>query len=96
MNFFVLSAARQHLHAQPALQEKIVCALLTPLVVGDGLHFYVTLWALGDERWDVTQWTPMVWTVIVLGLSMMIPRIAWHLGIGRYVDKRDGQSVKKD
>jgi len=92
MNFFVLSAARQHLHAQPALQEKFVSALLTPLLVGDVLHLYVTLWALGDEKWKVMNWTPMLWMTFVLGLSLMIPRIAWHLGVGRYVDKWDGRS----
>ena len=55
LNFFVLSAARKHLHSHVALQEKIVGALLTPLVVGDFLHLYVTLWALGEHKWEVRK-----------------------------------------
>lgn len=78
----------------PAIQEKIAFSLLTPLMIGDVVHLYVTLWALGDDRWDVRAWGPMLWTTIILGLTLMLPRIAWHLGIGRYVDRRDG-SFKK-
>jgi hypothetical protein len=88
INFFVLTALRQ-LDSQPALQEKIVRSLLLPLLIGDFLHIYVTLWPLGDTRWQLTKWGPMLWATVVLGLSLMIPRIAWHLGIGRYVDRRD-------
>ncbi|KAF8897593.1 hypothetical protein BD779DRAFT_1465741 [Infundibulicybe gibba] len=94
VNYFVLSAARRHLHANPALQEKIVFSLLAPLLVGDVLHLYVTLWALGDLKWDVWNWSPMLWTTIILGLTLMVPRVAWHMGIGRYVDRRDGQLGK--
>lgn len=94
VNLFVLSAARTHLHNYPALQEKLVFALLGPLVIGDFLHLYVTLWALGDQRWDISNWSPMLWTTILLGLSILIPRVAWHLGIGRYVDSRDGNYEK--
>lgn len=90
----MLTAARRHLSAYPALQEKIVLSLLTPLLLGDVLHLYVTLWALGDEKWDVYNWSFMLWTTVILGLTLMIPRIAWHLGIGRYVDKRDGNYNK--
>jgi len=95
LNFFILTAARKHLHSQPALQEKIVGALLTPLVVGDFLHLYVTLWALGEHKWEVRRYTPMLWSTLILGLSLMVPRVAWHLGIGRYVDKRDRVHEKK-
>ncbi|KAH7914181.1 hypothetical protein BJ138DRAFT_1144306 [Hygrophoropsis aurantiaca] len=91
VNFFVLTAIRKHLALQPALQEKIMKSLMIPLLIGDGLHLYVTLWALGEERWDVVNWSPMLWTTIVLGTSLMIPRIMWHLGIWRYVDARDGK-----
>jgi hypothetical protein len=92
VNFFVLTAIRKHLSTQPAIQEKIVFALMTPLLMGDSMHLFVTLWALGDERWDISQWSPMLWTTIVLGFSLMIPRIMWHLGIWRYVDTRDRQA----
>ncbi|PFH52780.1 hypothetical protein AMATHDRAFT_1825 [Amanita thiersii Skay4041] len=87
INFFVLSAARKHLHSNLALQEKIVSALLTPLLIGDILHIYVTLWALGDEKWRIRDWSPMLWSTVILGLTLLIPRAAWHLGIGRYVHK---------
>ncbi|EPQ59458.1 hypothetical protein GLOTRDRAFT_35098 [Gloeophyllum trabeum ATCC 11539] len=90
INVFVLSAARKHLYSQPALQEKIVGALLTPLLCGDVLHLYVTLWALGPERWNVQEWGAVLWSTLLTGLTLIVPRIAWHLGIGRYVDKRDG------
>jgi len=89
LNLFVLTAARKHLASQPATQEKIIRALLTPLLIGDVLHIYVTLWALGDDRWDVARWSPMLWTTVVLGVSLFIPRVMWHLGVWRYVDARD-------
>jgi len=94
VNIFVLTTARRHLHTQPALQEKIVSSLLTPLLIGDCLHLHVTLWALGEHRWEFWNWSPMLVTTIGLGLTLMIPRIAWHLGIGRYVDRRDGNYQK--
>lgn len=93
INIFVLTAARK-LNALPALQEKVVFALLAPLLLGDILHLSVTLWSLGDLKWDVVNWSPMLWTTVLIGLSLMIPRIAWHLGIGRYVDRRDGNFAK--
>jgi hypothetical protein len=96
VNLFVLTAARRHLDGRPALQEKIVRSLLTPLLLGDVLHLYVTLWALGNDRWDVLNWSPMLWTTVILGLSLMIPRITWHLGIGRYTDSRDGSFSRMD
>lgn len=89
INFFMLTAARKHLASQVVMQEKIVRALLIPLLVGDVVHLYVTLWALGDERWDIARWSPMLWTTIIVGLTLMIPRIMWHLGVWRYMDSRD-------
>ncbi|KAG9317507.1 hypothetical protein JVU11DRAFT_1712 [Chiua virens] len=89
LNIFVLTAVRKHLASQPAVQEKVVRAMLTPLVFGDIMHLYVTVWALGDNRWDFAQWTPMLWATEVLGVSLLIPRVMWHLGVWRYVDARD-------
>ncbi|KIJ70026.1 hypothetical protein HYDPIDRAFT_78951 [Hydnomerulius pinastri MD-312] len=89
LNFFVLTAIRKHLGSQLAIQEKITQALMIPLLIGDVMHLYVTLWALGDNRWDISQWSPMLWTTVVLGFSLMVPRTMWHLGIWRYVDARD-------
>ena len=91
INYFVLTMARRHLASQPALQEQVARALLTPLLIGDLLHIILTLWALGDTRWDVSRWTGMLWSTVVLGLGLFVPRLAWHLGIGRYVHKRDGR-----
>lgn len=85
VNFFVLSAARKHLHHDLFLQEKVVSSLMTPLLIGDISHMYMTLWGLGDQRWNFSSWTPMLWTTFILGLTLMIPRIAWHMGVGRYV-----------
>lgn len=93
VNFFVLSAARDHLASNVAVQEKLVFSLLCPLLIGDLLHLYVTFWALGEDKWNLSTWSPMLWTTIGLGLTLMIPRICWHLGIGRYVHRRDGQRV---
>ncbi|KAI6162998.1 hypothetical protein EDD17DRAFT_1570638 [Pisolithus thermaeus] len=93
INFFMLTAARRHLASQVIVQEKIVRALLIPLLIGDVVHLYVTLWALGDERWDVARWSPMLWTTIILGLTLMIPRVMWHLGVWRYMDSRDNVHV---
>ncbi|KAK0453760.1 hypothetical protein EV421DRAFT_707553 [Armillaria borealis] len=94
INFFLLSAVRKHLHALPALQEKFTFALLCPLLIGDLMHLYLTLWSLGDQKWDVRNWSPMLWATIGLGMTLLIPRICWHLGIGRYVDARDGNFPK--
>lgn len=95
LNFFVLGAARKHLHAQPALQEKIVGALLTPLVFGDIFHLVVTLWALGEHKWELKSYTPMLWCTFIFGLVLLVPRVTWHLGIGRYMDSRDKVHRKK-
>jgi len=94
INLFVLTAARRHLQHNLALQEKIVSALMVPLLIGDILHLTITLWALGDDKWDVLNWSPMLLTTVILGCSLLIPRICWHLGIGRYVDSRDGHYLK--
>ena len=89
INFSLLRTARRYLSNQPAIQEKIIGALLMPLLIGDVLHLVVTLWALGDVRWNFSQWSGMLWATVVTGFSLMIPRITWHLGIGRYKDSRD-------
>jgi len=94
INLFVLSAVRTHLKELPALQEKIVFSLLVPLLIGDVFHLGVTFWALGDQKWNFANWTSMLWTTFIVGLTLMVPRICWHLGIGRYVDFRDGSSRK--
>lgn len=95
INFFLLRAARRYLSGHPSLQEKVVGALLTPLLIGDVLHLALTLWALGDIRWSLSEWSVMLWLTVVLGLSLLIPRIAWHLGIGRYTESRDGKGKGK-
>ena len=60
LNVSILYTARKHLHSNLALQEKIVFSLLAPLLAGDFFHLYVTLWALGDQKWDVWSWSPML------------------------------------
>ena len=95
INFFVLGAARKYLFAQPVLQEKIVGALLTPLLIADVVHLSITWWALGDSRWQSWDWSGLLWITFLTGLSLLVPRAAWHLGVGRYVDRRDGQAFRK-
>ncbi|KAJ7665556.1 hypothetical protein B0H17DRAFT_1090930 [Mycena rosella] len=90
LNVCILTQCRVHLSLQPALQEKIVSALLTPLLIGDFLHIYLTLWALGDQRWDFQNWSPMLIITVLFGFTLLVPRVMWQLGIGRYVDSRDG------
>jgi len=95
VNLFVLRAARKHLASQPALQETLVHALLTPLLFGDVIHVVLTLWALDpSERWAVMSWSPLLSLTVFAGLSLLIPRVMWHAGIGRYVHSRD--SVVED
>jgi hypothetical protein len=94
LNFFVLSAARRHLAHAPALQEKIVGAVLTPLLIGDVTHLVTTFWALGADRWDWRNYGATLWIVIVTGLSLLAGRVCWHLGIGRYVDMRDNVKLQ--
>ncbi|KAH9482711.1 hypothetical protein JR316_0004811 [Psilocybe cubensis] len=90
VNLFVLSAVRKNLSNSPDIQERIVFSLLTPLLMGDIFHMWLTFWALGDQKFNFQSWSPMLWTTVILGFSLMIPRICWHLGIGRYVHSRDG------
>lgn len=75
------------------MQEHMVRALLTPLLIGDVLHLVLTLYALGEERWHFEMWSSTSWLTMLLGLSLLGPRVAWHLGIGRYVDERDGRVI---
>ncbi|KAH9943484.1 uncharacterized protein BXZ73DRAFT_97524 [Epithele typhae] len=89
INFFVLGAARKYLGAHPVLQEKIVGALLTPLLLADVVHISITWWALGESRWRVATWSSLLWITFLTGFSLLVPRVAWHMGIGRYVDSRD-------
>jgi len=90
INLFVLRATRKHLASQLALQETIVRALLTPLLVGDVVHVVLTLWALDpSERWAVMSWSPLLSLTVFAGLSLLVPRMMWHAGVGRYVHSRD-------
>ncbi|VDB96941.1 unnamed protein product [Peniophora sp. CBMAI 1063] len=91
LNLFMLRALRTHLASQPALQEKIATALLTPLLVGDIMHLFVTFYALEDQKWEYWNYTPTIWAVVVFGVGLLVPRVMWHLGIGRFVDARDGR-----
>src|SRR5258708_26465501 len=95
INFFLLRAARLYLSSHPTLQEKVVGALLTPLLIGDVLHLALTFWALGDMRWNFSEWSIMLWLTVILGLSLFVPRLAWHLGIGRYAECRDGKGKRR-
>ncbi|KAF9652200.1 hypothetical protein BDM02DRAFT_232129 [Thelephora ganbajun] len=94
INFFVINAIRGL--RSPALQEKMATSLFTPLLVSDVSHILVTLYGIGDLRWNVDEWPSIVWITIITGLTLLIPRICWHLGIGRYVDSRDAWLNEKN
>ncbi|KAF9534267.1 hypothetical protein CPB83DRAFT_843962 [Crepidotus variabilis] len=95
VNLFLLFAVRTHMKGMPALEERILWGLFTPLIIGDVAHLTITFWALGDQRFHVTTWSPMIWANVVIGSSLLIPRVCWHLGIGRYVDMRDGSHARQ-
>ena len=69
------------------------CSLEKILLIGDFLHVLITLWALGDRKWDVWSWSPLLWTTLLLGLTLLVPRAMWHLGIWRYVHTRDAGKI---
>jgi hypothetical protein len=69
---------------------------MIPLFIGDFMHMGISLWAWGDDRWDVRKWSFLLWTVMIAGMSLLIPRACWMLGIGRYVHKRDGVVEKNE
>ena len=73
INFFVLTAVRDL--RSPALQEKIATSLFTPLLVADVTHMLVTLYGIGDARWNVGEWPSIVWMTIITGLTLLIPRL---------------------
>lgn len=72
INFFVLTAIREL--RSPALQEKIAASLFTPLLVSDVSHILVTLYGIGDTRWNVDEWPSIVWITIITGFTLLIPR----------------------
>jgi hypothetical protein len=95
LNIFILGAARKHLAPHPALQEKMVAALFTPLLIGDVTHLITTFWAIGEGAWNWREWEPTLWIVVVTGISLFVPRLCWHCGVGRYMHLRDGLQERK-
>jgi len=93
INLFVLNAAKIYIVQLP-VQEKIVAALLTPLLFGDVFHLAITFYALGEYPWNLSSWSPLLTITVVTGISLFIPRVCWHLGLGRYVASRDGIAQK--
>ena len=78
INFFVLTAIRDL--RSPALQEKMAKSLFTPLLVSDVSHILVTLYGIGDARWNVGEWPSIVWITIITGLTLLIPRFVLARG----------------
>jgi len=95
LNLIFLRNVRNLLGSNPIIQEKIVGAYLSVLLFGDFFHISISFWASGDTRWDVEKWSFMLWAIVVTGLSLLVPRLSWFLGIGRYVHKRDGAARKE-
>ena len=70
INLFVLGAARKYLFAHPVLQEKIIGALLTPLLIADVVHISITWWALGESRWHIWDWSGWLGITFLTGFSL--------------------------
>jgi hypothetical protein len=49
-------------------------SLLAPLLVTDFSHILVTLYGIGDTRWNIDEWPSIVWITIITGLTLLIPR----------------------
>jgi hypothetical protein len=95
INYVILRAARSHLASYPALQERIVGALLKLLLIGDCTHLAFTFWVLGKDARNVRSWSTTLWVVVLSGASLLIPRLCWYVGVGRYVHVRDGQDTQR-
>ena len=86
----------RHFTQDPKAQEVVYKALFTVLMFGDFAHIGVTLYAMGPMRWEVGSWSALTWVTILAGVSLLVPRALWHLGVGRGVPTAAANSkVKK-
>jgi len=95
INLFVINATRRQFAHDPKAQEVIYKALFTVLMFGDCAHLGITLYAMGPMRWEFGGWSPLTWFSLTVGVSLLIPRALWHLGVGRGVPTHTDSKVKK-
>jgi len=96
INLSVIHAARRYFIQDPRGQGVVYKALFTVLMFGDFAHIGVTLYAMGPEmRWEVGEWNVLTWVTIVAGVSLLVPWMLWHLGIGRDVPTLADPKAKK-
>jgi len=95
INLFIINATRRHFTQDPNAQEVIYKALFTVLMFGDFAHIGVTLYAMGPMRWEFGSWSALTWVTFTVGVSLLVPRALWHLGVGRDVPTRTDSKVKK-
>jgi hypothetical protein len=107
-NAIYIPLVLKHLAGNLALQETFLTAFLGPLLIGDLMGIIFALWGhgrlnLGEIGMDgqsefvkavssESDWS--LWVLLVLEMSVLIPRLMWVLGIGRYLHRRDGPKEK--
>lgn len=96
INLSVINAARRHFTQDPRAQEVVYKALFRVLMFGDFAHIGFTIYAMGpDMRWEFGRWSTLTWVTIVAGVSLLVPRALWLLGVGRDVPTGTGPNTKK-
>jgi len=95
INLLLINATRHHFAQDPKAQEVIYKALSTVLMFGDFAHLGITLYAMGPMRWEFGSWSALTWFSLTVGVSLLVPRALWHLGIGRDVPTHTDSKVKK-
>jgi hypothetical protein len=96
INLFIINAARHSFKQDPGAQEVVYKALFTVLMYGDFAHIAVTLYAMGPEmRWAFGNWSALTWVTIIAGITLLVPRALWHLGVGRDVPTLADLKTKK-
>jgi hypothetical protein len=91
-NLIFLPLLKSYLAGQLELQEKFLMPYFRLLLLGDLAHVGFAVWGW----WDVGFWG---WSVEKMGrmfltLTVLLPRLAWVLGFGRYVHERDREKEK--
>jgi hypothetical protein len=95
INLSIINATRRYFAQDPKAQEVVYKALFTVLMFGDFAHIAVTLYAMGSMKWEFGSWSALTWATIIIGVSLLVPRALWHLGVGRDVPTRTESKVKK-
>jgi hypothetical protein len=92
-NLIFLPLLTSYLVGQLELQEKFLTPYLRLLLLGDLAHVGFAAWGWwGAGLWG---WNLERWGRTVLMMTVLLPRLAWVFGLGRYVHKRDQTKVKR-